>query len=78
MEEQEIDLRDYINVILKRKWIIIGIFFVSVITTIVVNLRLPKVYETNMIIENGLLDGEIIKKAEGRELITSSKIAGKL
>jgi len=37
MEEEEIDLREYINVLLKRKGIIILIFLVAVITAALVS-----------------------------------------
>ncbi|MCL0086613.1 Wzz/FepE/Etk N-terminal domain-containing protein [Thermodesulfovibrionales bacterium] len=43
--EDEINLRDYIKVILKRKKLILTVFLVAVITTTVVSLLLPRVYE---------------------------------
>lgn len=43
--EQEINLRDYINVIVKRKKIILTVFFVSVITTAILSFFIPKVYQ---------------------------------
>lgn len=62
--EEEIDLREYINIILKRKILILSIFFISVITTTVVNFLMPKSYEISMIIEppkSGVTEkGEII------------------
>lgn len=45
--EDEIDLRDYIQVIVKRKKLIIGIFLIAVITAAMVSLLLPKVYEAS-------------------------------
>ena len=45
MEEKEIDLRDYINVITKRKKTILTVFFVAVITTAVASLLMPRVYQ---------------------------------
>lgn len=49
--EDEIDLRDYINVIIKRKKVIFTVFSVAVITTIIFSFLTPKVYEVSMIIE---------------------------
>ncbi len=48
MEEKEIDLRDYVKVIWKRKKIILGVFFIAVIISAVVSLLLPKVYEASV------------------------------
>ena len=52
-EYNEIDLMDYIKVILKRKWLIFAIFLASVIIVGVVNFFLPKVYEINTSLEIG-------------------------
>lgn len=51
--EQEINLRDYIDVIIKRKILILGIFFLSIIFTSAANFATPKTYEISMIIEPG-------------------------
>ena len=51
MQEEEIDLREYINVLLKRKGVIILIFLVAVITaTIVSYFVLNPVYEADVVI----------------------------
>jgi len=51
MEEEEIDLREYINVLLKRKGIIILIFLIAVITVALVSFfYLKPVYEANAVI----------------------------
>ena len=51
MEEEEIDLREYINVLLKRKGIIILIFLIAVITAALVSFfYLKTVYEANAVI----------------------------
>ena len=48
MEEQEIDLRDYINVLLKRKKLIIGITLVAIIIAGILSYFVfPKVYEAS-------------------------------
>ena len=54
--EDEINLRDYINTILKRKKLILSVFFVAVVTTAVVSFLMPKVYEVSMLIEPGNLE----------------------
>lgn len=48
MEEHEIDLRDYLKVIWKRKKMIMLIFFATVIITAIVSLLLPKIYEATL------------------------------
>lgn len=51
MEEEEIDLREYINVLLKRKSIIILIFLIAVITAALVSyFYLKPVYEASTIL----------------------------
>jgi len=39
--DDEIDLRDYINVLIKRKWSILSIFAVAVIAAAVISMLLP-------------------------------------
>ena len=67
--EDEIDLRDYINVILKRKGVIFTVFFVAVITTTIVSFRMPKVYEITSTVQLGSVNGLLINKDETREII---------
>ena len=51
MQEEEIDLREYIHVLLKRKGIIILIFLIAVITAALVSyFYLKPVYEANVVI----------------------------
>ena len=51
IQEEEIDLREYINVLLKRKGIIILIFLIAVITAAIVSyFVLQPVYEANVVI----------------------------
>jgi len=45
--EDEIDLREYIQVVIKRRKLIIGIFLIAVITAAMVSLLLPKVYQAS-------------------------------
>jgi len=53
MEGQEIDLVDYIKVILKRKWIIIGVTIGAIIIAGISTLLLPKTYKVSAILEIG-------------------------
>jgi len=53
MEEKEVDLRDYINMV-KRRWkIILIIFLVLTISIAVVSLLLPRIYESTAMIKIG-------------------------
>ncbi|MDD5173082.1 MAG: Wzz/FepE/Etk N-terminal domain-containing protein [Patescibacteria group bacterium] len=60
-EEDEIDLRDYINVLLKRKRIIGAIFLVAVIAAVVISLLMTPVYEATNLIEIGKIKNETIE-----------------
>ena len=51
MQEEEINLRDYINVVLKRKRTIFTILFVSVAVAVIVSFLSPRVYRISMILE---------------------------
>jgi uncharacterized protein involved in exopolysaccharide biosynthesis len=60
MQDDEIDLRDYINVIMKRKWIIIIVFAVFLMSASIMMSVMPKTYEAVAVIENGFLNEQII------------------
>jgi len=47
VHEEEVSLRDYINVIIKRKKIVLTVFFVSVITSATINFSTPKTYQAS-------------------------------
>ena len=49
MEEDNVELIDYLRVIWKRKVLIIGATFVSIIAAGVLSFLLPKVYEASVI-----------------------------
>ena len=80
IHEEEIDLREYINVLLKRKGIIILIFLIAVITAAIASYFVLKpVYEANVVIavskpkiENLLVDE--ISLEEYKNLIKNIKI----
>ena len=71
MQNQEINLIEFINIMIKRKKIILSIFFISVITAAVLSLLMPRVYKTTAVIQNGNVAGSLITKAEVEEIITS-------
>lgn len=48
MEEKEIDLREIIGILLKRKWTVIVIFLVACVSSIIYSLVLPKIYESTV------------------------------
>ncbi|MQY69382.1 MAG: hypothetical protein GH145_00765 [Firmicutes bacterium] len=56
MQEQEVNLRDYIRVIKKRKKTILLLFFIAVISSAVVSFVLPPVYEVTL----GMKIGDVI------------------
>src|SRR3989338_5059606 len=51
--EDEINLYDYWKVIAKKKWLIVGILLISVITAGIISLRMPKIYMVMTILEIG-------------------------
>ena len=61
MEEQEIDLRDYVKVIVKRWWVIAGITFISVLVSGIVVLNLPKSYESTALLELANVNKKILE-----------------
>jgi len=72
--EDEINLVDYIKVILKKKKLILSIFFVAVITTTIISFRLPKIYESTSTIKIGNIGELLINKAEAREMLVSQNL----
>ncbi|TFB08524.1 hypothetical protein E3V08_03630 [Candidatus Atribacteria bacterium MT.SAG.1] len=84
IQEEEIDLREYINVLLKRKGIIILIFLIAVITAALVSyFVLQPVYEANVVIavskpkiKNSLVDE--ISLEEYKNLIKDIEIEEEL
>lgn len=60
-EEDEIDLRDYINILLKRKWAIVAIFLIAAIAAAIISLVMPKTFEATNLVEIGKTKGETIE-----------------
>jgi len=55
MEEHEVDLIDYLNVVWKRKYLIIGGTLVTAVAALVVSLAMPKTYEVSRTLKIGSL-----------------------
>lgn len=53
MEKDEVDLMDYFKVIWKRKIMIVTIVIISAITSAIVSILLPKIYEASAIVRVG-------------------------
>ncbi len=70
MEYEEIDLRDYVKVIIERKKLIASIFVFAVVVAGVISLILPKVYKVDTSIEIGVRPGVVAPdSATGDSLI---------
>lgn len=52
-EDYEIDLVDYVKVLLKGKWLILGMFLGSVAVAVGVSFVLPKIYRAEAVLEIG-------------------------
>jgi len=74
MPEDEIDLRQYIKIILKRKKLILAVFLVSVFTAAIISLLMPKAYEITSTIQLGSIDGLLIKNEEAKAIMTSQNL----
>ena len=89
IQEEEIDLREYINALLKRKGIIILIFLIAVITAALVSyFALSPVYQSSVVFSIALMDNRppttivaqvennvpVIKIHEALEVINSNLI----
>jgi capsular polysaccharide biosynthesis protein len=55
-EYDEIDLMDYVKVILKRKWLILVIFFGAAIAAGIFSFLMPKVYRIDTSLEVGIIE----------------------
>lgn len=69
MQKDEIDIREYINVIIKRKKLILSIFFAAVVIAAIVNLRMPKIYEITSIVQLGSVKELLIKNEDAKAIM---------
>ncbi|MDD5015030.1 MAG: Wzz/FepE/Etk N-terminal domain-containing protein [Atribacterota bacterium] len=74
IQEEEIDLREYINVLIKRKGIIILIFLIAVITAAIVSyFILSPIYQSSTVFGVAKIDGQaVINITESLEIIKSN------
>jgi uncharacterized protein involved in exopolysaccharide biosynthesis len=72
--DDEINLRDYINVLIKRKVTIFVVFFLCVVFAAFYSFTAPKVYKVEETIRIGQVDGSLISKLEATRLIRSKNI----
>jgi len=64
IEEDEIDLRDYINVLLKRKWQVAIIFGVAVVLAGIISFSMPSTFEASNLVEVGSIKGKQLQNLD--------------
>jgi uncharacterized protein involved in exopolysaccharide biosynthesis len=69
IQEDEINVREYLNVIIKMKKLVLSIFLPAVVITIIVNLLMPKIYEITSTIQLGSVDELLIKNDDAKAMI---------
>ncbi|MCH7758876.1 hypothetical protein IID20_00760 [Patescibacteria group bacterium] len=72
-DEDEIDLREYVNIILKKKWGILAIFLIVVIIVFGINMIIPETFEATAIIKIGQIRGKILENVDEIKAVFSSK-----
>src|SRR5208337_4507179 len=72
----EIDLREMLTTIWKRKWLIAGIIFICVLFAALYSLYQPKIYKIFMVIEPGIID--VTADGKYNYLDTPENIKGKI
>jgi len=80
MEDYEVDLIDYLNVVWKRKYLIIGGTLLAAAAALVVGLGMPKTYEVSRTLKIGKLPGRIHegRMVEGEFIETREAVIGRL
>jgi len=80
MEEHEVDLIDYLNVVWKRKYLIIGGTLVTAVAALVVSLAMPKTYEVSRTLKIGRLPRSISngRVTEGKLIETQDDVIARL
>lgn len=63
-EGPEIDLRDYVNVLLKRKWGILAIFLIAAVVAAIISLILPQTFEATALVEIGQIKEQKLENLE--------------
>ncbi len=80
MEEQEVELIDYLRVMWKRKGLIVGGALLAAATALVLSLSLPKTYETSRTLKIGVLPGGVYKGKgiAGKDIESRESVIGRL
>ena len=80
MEQQEVELIDYLKVIWKRKGLIMGGTLVAAAAALVVSLSMPKTYEVSRTLKIGRLPGSISsgRVTEGKLIETQDDVIARL
>jgi len=63
-DREEVHLRDYLNVIIRRKWLIIGVLGLTFISTLIFTLASQKIYKASTCIEVTSRDQKVTKFEE--------------
>ncbi len=63
-DQEEVHLRDYLNVIIRRKWLIIGFLGLTFISTLIFTLASQKIYKASTCIEVTSRDQKVTKFEE--------------
>jgi len=75
--EEEINLMDYVKVLLKRKWLVIACFVFFVLVAGVISFMMPKVYKIETVLEVGRIQKETENDPE--QLVESpTQLLGKI
>jgi capsular polysaccharide biosynthesis protein len=69
IQEDEVDLKEYLKIIIKRKKLILGVFLVSIFIAVVVSLCMPKIYEITSTIQLGSVNEPLIKNEDAKAII---------
>lgn len=69
--DDENNLRDYANVIIKRKKIFLTVFFATVIAAAIISFKAHKTYESISLVRLGSIDQPLLSKEEAKELLLS-------
>lgn len=63
-DPEEVHLRDYLDVLLRRKWLIINALLLTFVTTLIVTLAQPKLYQASATLEVAPKDQKVTKFEE--------------
>ena len=78
LHEDEIDLRELVNVIIRRKKLILGLFLASVIIAGGLSFLMPKTYESQAVIFGAYVNGAVINPNMVLQVITKDELLEKV